>query len=791
MCREFVLRGATGLGSGAPLTPPQLEVLAGGYIESGLNTVLNIPTGAGKTWLAARAVEMVIRQGRRAIFLTPLKALAGELAQQFAQDTGVSVGVYTSDRQKTVRFHDARLLIMTPEMLDLVTRNWRRHWDWIPEVGIVVLDECHLLADQKRGSRIEGAVSRFRRLNPFSQWLALSATLGNGDEIAQWLDGVHFKSNWRPTPLRWKTSTFETPLEKPLLLRAHVEDCASAGGQSLVFVHSRRRAEALSAHLSANGLRSDFHHAGLTPPNRLLVEQRMRSRALDVLVATSTLELGVNLPVRQVILYDTAHFDGERFIPLTCNAAWQRGGRAGRPGLDETSEVIVVKPSWERNPIAYEHGRFEPIQSMLHTKDSVSEQIIVEVNANLATDCKQLERVLSESFSARQGRLPHIVDTIDEMLAAGLLKQRIDGRSQSEKLCTTSLGRIASRFMLTPSTVLLMRGYSGIQAEVTRFDLLLACCTVEASIPRIPVDFDELPALGEWLKTQRSALLGQGPEPVKKLLAVDDWALLCAFKSAMVLGEWTRRGDADAVASSLGCYPNEVHELRNSVLRLIQPFSLVLRGATTESTPSTHGCDRADSLGVLAAMIHGGLDADAASITLVEGIGPKIARQMVSVGIGDIEALANSDPSELTALQRISLRRATKWVDSAVRLLSDFSAFHYREVHGEHPRVLGIPLAPGTTDRYRLDRARRLEVERLTEGFVITGGLDQHLVSLDGMHCDCADFERGNRCKHLLAVALNHGELAAVQETVDGPPESETSFDLTLMWSKRYRGDRW
>ena len=77
-----------------------------------------------------------------------------------------------------------------------------------------------------------------------------------------------------------------------------------AGGQNLVFVQSRRRSEALSKFLTERGLRADYHHAGLGHTERRKVEENFRGRKTQVLVATGTLEMGLNLPARQVILYD-------------------------------------------------------------------------------------------------------------------------------------------------------------------------------------------------------------------------------------------------------------------------------------------------------------------------------------------------------------------------------------------------------------------------------------------------------------------------------------------------------
>jgi len=318
------------------ISADQAQVLDSNLLTSGLSCVLQMPTGSGKTWLASHAVSDALRRGSRAIYLTPLRALAEEVVADWCQRYKSPVGIFTGDygvagKPFPVAFQHARLLVMTPERLDACTRAWRSHWAWIPEIDVVVVDEFHLLGDRHRGARLEGAISRFRRLNPFTRIIGLSATLGNRAELADWLDGIEYGSSERPVPLRWTVVRYRQATEKPRLLIETVTETVSDGSQCLVFVQSRRRAEELGAMLAAHNIRAGHHHAGLIHDDRRNVEAAFRNDELDVLVATSTLEMGLNLPARQVILYDLQAFDGAGFRPLSTNTVWQRAGRAGRP----------------------------------------------------------------------------------------------------------------------------------------------------------------------------------------------------------------------------------------------------------------------------------------------------------------------------------------------------------------------------------------------------------------------------------------------------------------------------
>src|SRR4051812_7801971 len=137
--------------------PPQQEIGELGLLGGPFSCVLNTPTGSGKTWLSQQAIQATVEAGGRAIYLTPLRALAAEVTERWSRSMdGISVGVFTGDfgtpaKSFPVPFDKAQVLVMTPERLDACTRAWRSHWNWIPEVDLLVIDEVHLLADPNRG----------------------------------------------------------------------------------------------------------------------------------------------------------------------------------------------------------------------------------------------------------------------------------------------------------------------------------------------------------------------------------------------------------------------------------------------------------------------------------------------------------------------------------------------------------------------------------------------------------------------------------------------------------------
>jgi helicase len=781
------------------LNPGQQEVIDHGLLTSGFSCILQMPTGSGKTWLAKQAIVHSVQVGFRAVYITPLRALAEELVNRWAKEfAGTPVGIFTGDygqagRDFPTSYRDARVLIMTPERLDVCTRNWRSHWSWIPEVDLLVVDEVHLLADRGRGARLEGALSRFRRLNPFCRILGLSATLGNREELADWLGGVEFASEWRPVPLHWRVSRYRRADEKPEVLLRESRTVVDAAGQSLVFVQSRRRSEALSQFLSDHGLRTRYHHAGLGLDDRRKVEDSFRARNTQVLVATGTLEMGLNLPARQVVLYDLQAFDGSGFSPLPTNTVWQRAGRAGRPGLDESGEVVLLAPHWDREVQRYAARRFEHIESAISNSAALAEQILVEVQSGLARSSVQLERVFKCSLAAIQGCCLPINETICEMVGAGMLSkdQREEQEVGEERLRATPLGRVAIRHLLRPATILSLREFLFEEHEFTHFDLLFAAACTDDCEPMLPVDFEELELLADCLSKCRSQLFQRPSQDWRTLIPKRGKRLLSALKTAVVLLNWTEAGDIEAVAAEHDCYPFELQRLCESMDRLLLAAAAIDELVhQPDAYPSDERCDPEPAnsrINLLRQMVLNGVAEQTAELTLIPGVGAKWARKLVNTGITNLSALATSTLSRLQEFRGLSEKRAQTWLNSAREILKDYSR------NDAHQRESFVPTKPMglriNVDPYRLRRALELNVQ--PEGprsWTVTGGLEPHHVLGEHAHlcCDCHDHAKGNVCKHMLAVRL-HCEDPELSTAADRMAEvsDDEHLDLLTLWFER------
>ncbi|MEZ5325778.1 MAG: helicase-related protein [Verrucomicrobiales bacterium] len=758
----------------AILNPAQQLVVDHAVLDSGFSCVLQLATGAGKTWLAREAMRASVSKGNRCVFLCPLRALADELAEEWQEHfDGAEVGVFTGDygrpgRSYPVPYRDARVLIMTPERLDSCTRSWRSHWSWIPEVDWLVVDEVHLLADGHRGARLEGAISRFRRLNPLCRILALSATLGNREELADWLEGVEISSEWRPVPLTWHTVRYRKAEDKPALLLEQVAASIDDTRQTIVFVQSRRRAETLAAFLIENGINASHHHAGLDHKQRKHVEDGFRQRQTKVIVATGTLEMGLNLPAARVILYDLQGFDGVGFSPLPVNTVWQRAGRAGRPGLDSAGAVVLFTPTWDKTSNHFERGKFEPVMSRLTHLPALAEQILAEVHAGTARTLPQLQRAFDGSLAAFQKQSLDIPTLVSNMLEAGMLRRLDDN---PDKLAPTPLGRIACRHQLQPDSVLSLSRFIHDFSEFTHFDLLVVLAATIDCEPVLAVDFEELDTLAEELARQPSRLF-ENVSYALSVLPVAGKRLLSAFKASIVLLRWIDLGDLDMVAEEDGCYPFEISRLIDSMDRLLIAGASIRRLmdqpiADDQSDDSEPGepepIEKSPALvriELLRQMLLTGLEQRSASLTLIGGIGTVWAKKLVEHGITDIERLAQCPLHQLSSISGLSEKRAESWItgaeEAATRMPDEVRA----------PRVRTLPVDAGiAVDPYRFRRALELTVESAGRNvWHVSGGLEPHIVSQTDQQsdqqliCNCADHAKGHTCKHILAVRLAKGE---------------------------------
>ena len=494
----------------AELYPPQEAAVDAGVVD-GESLVAAVPTASGKTLIAELAMLSSVERGGKALYIVPLRALASEKKAEFErwEEFGVTVGVSTGNYDSDGEWLASRdVIVATSEKVDSLIRNGA---PWIDDLTCVVSDEVHLVDDSHRGPTLEVTLAKLRKVNPGLQTVALSATVGNADVIADWLDAELVESDWRPIELRTGVhfgsainfddgSQREVPVERgedqtaKLVGDALDTEEDGQGGSSLVFVNSRRNAESSARKLTdvtgprltgderdrlrelAEEIRrvsdtdtsedladaveegSAFHHAGLASEHRSLIEDAFRDRLIKCVSATPTLAAGVNTPARRVIVRDWRRYDGEfgGMKPLDVLEVHQMCGRAGRPGLDPYGEAVLLANDADTQEELFERyvwAEAEPVRSKLAAEPALRTHVLATVASGFAATRDGLLAFLDNTLYATQtddeGRLAAVTDTVLEYLEVnGFVERDRDGGS--EGLAATGTGHTVSRLYLDP-----------------------------------------------------------------------------------------------------------------------------------------------------------------------------------------------------------------------------------------------------------------------------------------------------------------------------------------------------
>ncbi|AGB17744.1 superfamily II helicase [Halovivax ruber XH-70] len=465
------------------LYPPQAEAVEAGATD-GDSLVAAVPTASGKTMIAALSMLSAIERGGKALYIVPLRALASEKKDEFEayEEFGVSVGVTTGNYESTDDWLATRdIVVATSEKVDSLVRNGA---DWLSDLTCVVSDEVHLIDDRNRGPTLEVTLAKLRALNPALQVVALSATVGNAGEIADWLDAELVASDWRPIDLQMGVhygnaisfddgSKREVPVDGSESQEdALVRDIVAEDASALVFVNSRRNAEAAARRLAnvvapelddeekaaldelADDIRdvSDsetstdlaaavekggaFHHAGLASEHRSLVEDAFRDRLLKVISATPTLAAGVNTPARRVVVRDWRRFDSTAggMTPLDVLEVHQMMGRAGRPGLDPYGEAVLLAKSHDEQDDLFDRyiwAEAEDVRSKLAAEPALRTHVLATIASGFASTRDGLLSFMNETLYASQtderGRLESVTDTVLDYLERNDFVEREGG----------------------------------------------------------------------------------------------------------------------------------------------------------------------------------------------------------------------------------------------------------------------------------------------------------------------------------------------------------------------------
>jgi helicase len=426
------------------------------------------PSGSGKTLIGELcAISNLFQNFGRSVYLVPFKALALEKFTYFKRNydkygikVELSIGDFTVEDEVLEK---ADLIVTNYEKMDSILRNFSDK-EWISEISSIIIDEIHIIGESDRGPRLESLIVRLNEFLHNPQLIGLSATIKNSQFFNSWLSSLGnattlIESEDRPVPLHYK---IEITQNKESTMKRIIKQTLEQNGQVLVFLNKRKSAQktaenlqtTVKKHLNDTELKAikklekllgrvkgghqelrktirsgvAFHHAGLLPRERKLIEDNFRKRIIKIICCTITLSAGINTPARVVILKDfkkyvtsgrniknyTGYFENgdgfSYFKPFSANEVFQILGRAGRPGLDSVGYGFILvqnfeEKMWVEDQFFKTRTLSEPLKpqyndllSGLNKINTLKEQVLLRIFEEKIITLKQLKQFFEKTY---------------------------------------------------------------------------------------------------------------------------------------------------------------------------------------------------------------------------------------------------------------------------------------------------------------------------------------------------------------------------------------------------------
>jgi len=647
------------------LYPPQADCVERGMFER-KNLLVAIPTASGKTLVAEMAMHSHIAAGGKCLYIVPLKALASEKYDEFG-NKGVRVGIATGDldrRDDQLGRND--IIVATSEKVDSLLRNSAR---WISDITLLVVDEIHLIDSIDRGPTLEVVIAKMRYRNPAMQVIGLSATIGNPKIFAGWLEAELVTSSWRPVDLRqgvfYNNRIHFRDGERPVKQVSKnfddlnlCLDTIAEGGQCLVFVSSRRNAEAF-AKRAATAIKCEdaaltacaehlggmaetemvktlaacvakgaaFHHAGLSRPERSIVEEGFRKGLIKCISSTPTLAAGLNLPARRVIVRDYLRFSaGEGMIPIPASEYHQMAGRAGRPRLDPYGEaVLIAKDEGQIEELFdyYIEAPAEKIHSKIAEPTALYTHVLSLIASGFAKTQQELTEFMDRTFYAHEHRKGHLMKkAVDDALAFLVSSEMVV--EVGEHLGSTDFGSMVSRLYIDPRSAEIIVRALREQRVYSDLGVLQVICSTP-DMPNLYARNADMSALDRMQEAHADELWFSPP-----LDEDEAETYYRGLKTAMLLSDWADELPDAKICERYSVGPGDVHGMVESVNWLLHATVELARMFATSIHPKVREYE---------ICMKNGIRRELLPLVKLRGIGRVRARRLFNNNITSPDAL--------------------------------------------------------------------------------------------------------------------------------------------------------
>ncbi|MBR0370238.1 MAG: DEAD/DEAH box helicase [Methanobrevibacter sp.] len=335
------------------LLPVQYLAIHEGLLK-GEDLLVVSATGSGKTLVGELAGITQALKGKKFIFLTPLVALANQKYRDFKKkykklglNVAIKVGRNRVKAKGELKLPDsdvsgADIVVATYEGIDFLLRNGNSHT--LSNLGVVLIDEIHMIDDEDRGTRLNGLIKRIKNLYPQTQIIGLSATVKNPEFLAQEFNMKLVEYPDRPVPLERHLVYMRSESSKRHLMAKlakkefNTKSKKGYRGQTIIFTNSRRKTHKIANFLQEKHINAAAYHAGLSYYKKEKIEKDFDRARLSVVVTTAALAAGVDFPASQVI-FDSLVMGNKWINP---NEFSQMLGRAGRPSYHDRGIVYLL-----------------------------------------------------------------------------------------------------------------------------------------------------------------------------------------------------------------------------------------------------------------------------------------------------------------------------------------------------------------------------------------------------------------------------------------------------------------
>jgi len=679
------------------LHPPQADAIP--LALQGRNVVAAIPTASGKSLIGyIPALQMMVEHRRKVLYIVPLKALASEKKEDFDKFShlGIRTHLSTGDLDSDDKgIEDTDVVIATSEKADSMIRHGSR---WMEDVGLVIADEIHMIHDPGRGPTLEVILTKLMRRDRDLQIIALSATMSNAFDLAEWLHAALVESDWRPIPLK-EGVYFENSIEFDDRTRREVpfdtdglwslmSQTVHDGGQCLVFVNSRRSTESLAvkyskqmgqmagrtlspqetAILEGESEPTDtgkklsscvkcgmaFHNAGLTYRQRKFVEDGFRRGDIKCIVATPTLAAGINLPARRVIVRDTTRYETNYGnSPIAVMEVKQMCGRAGRPGYDPYGEAVLIaknEEDFDHLMCDYVDHETERLTSKLFNQRVLRSHVLGLLATGDADSRDSVVDFLKETFYGTVSQLFGIESVVDDILRS-LIDEEM-AKDDGDSVRVTSFGRRVSDLYIDPASASILK--DAVQKIDTDTELLLILLATAMT----PDVLGMYPKKGD---TERiNAALG---EVEGKMLVnpdeIEDYDyeyLNSDMKVALLTQDWMEEIDEETITKSMGIGPGDIRvkiDMMDWILYAMSEIAYIFNPTAIKK------------IRPLMTRVRYGVKEELMELVSFRGVGRSRARVLYDSGIRTKADVAAISEQELASIPHIGPALASKMKQQA------------------------------------------------------------------------------------------------------------------------------